>query len=156
MTFIEILLENSKIKEARLLNSARKAALNPEIGITIQSKAAFHVIKDCANITINYLPLYVFGSYTNPFEELQGKFTRADIQNFITLTEGNFVCKQLLDVILARGNRENRIEEQKVTENRSDIESGDPYGDYGAKVDVEFCISVTPITDTLCNLFNAK
>ena len=56
MEFLKIILQNSNLKEAKLYGAAQKAATNPEIGITIQNKAAYHVIKDCAAITMSYLP----------------------------------------------------------------------------------------------------
>jgi len=71
MRFVEIILENSTAKEAKLYNAARKAYQNPEIGITIQNKAAYHVIRDCAGITTKYLVHYVFGCYADPFVELK-------------------------------------------------------------------------------------
>jgi hypothetical protein len=100
MKFIDIIVENSKIKEAKLFVPAKKAANNPETGITIQNKSAYHVIKDCANITIKYLPHYIFANYEDPFTELFGKFKRKDIEEFISHTENDIVLKQLLILIL--------------------------------------------------------
>jgi hypothetical protein len=94
MKFIEILLENSKVKEAKLYAPAKKASNNPETGITIQNKSAYHVIKDCANITIKYLPHYVFANYEYPFTELSGKFKRKDIEEFVSSTEKDIVLNQ--------------------------------------------------------------
>ena len=64
MKFIEIILENSKSKEAKLFSPAKKAANNPETGITIQNKSAYHV------------PHYIFANYDCPFTELSGKFKK--------------------------------------------------------------------------------
>jgi hypothetical protein len=51
MKFIDIILQNSQAKEAKLYGPATKASTNPETGVTILNPAAFHVIRDCANIT---------------------------------------------------------------------------------------------------------
>lgn len=155
MRFIEIILENSKAKEARLYNAAKKAYQNPEIGITIQNKAAYHVIKDCAGLTVRYLAHFAFGSYVDPFTDLKGKFTRAEIQNFITVSESDFVLKQLLDVILAKGNSQLNSKTPEVR-NEGRNETNDPYGEYGTGYDEAPIRSITPITDTLCDLFDAK
>jgi hypothetical protein len=74
MKFIDIILQNSQAREAKLVGPATKASTNPETGVTILNPAAFHVIQDCAKLTIKYIPHYVFGVYANPFEVLKGKF----------------------------------------------------------------------------------
>ena len=79
MKFIDIILQNSQAREAKLLNPATKASTNPETGVTIVNPAAFHVIRDCAKLTVKYLPHYVFGLYANPFEVLKGKFEYNDV-----------------------------------------------------------------------------
>jgi len=156
MRFIDIILENSKIKEARLINAAKKAALNPEIGITIQNKAAYHVIKDCASISVKYLPLYAFGSYAEPFKDLYNKFTKTDIQEFITSTDVSLENKQLLDIILSKlGKVEDTSPKQLVVPVGVD-ESSDPYGDYGVREEITVPTSTgSTALDTLCEVFGA-
>ena len=85
MKFVDILVENSDLKESKLLQAANKAYNKPDTGITIQNKGAYNVIKDCANITLKYLPHYIFGSYVNPFSALKGKFKKPDIEEFVKL-----------------------------------------------------------------------
>ena len=156
MKFFEIIFENSNVKEARLYSAAKKAALNPEIGITIQNKAAYHVIKDCANITICYLPLYVFGNYTDPFKELYGKFTRADIQEFVNSTDESITSKQLLDIILSKLGKIEDTSPKQPTVPISVDESSDPYGDYGVReVVVAPTSNRSTALDTLCEVFGA-
>jgi hypothetical protein len=155
MRFVEIILENSTAKEAKLYNAARKAYQNPEIGITIQNKAAYHVIRDCAGITTRYLAHYVFGCYADPFVELKGKFTRAEIQNFITISENDFVLKQLLDIIIAKGNMQLPDTTIKPT-NYEKVEVTDPYGDYGAGHSENVPHTSLAVIDILCELFDVK
>lgn len=158
MRFIEVLLENSKIKEAKLFSPAKKAANNPETGITIQNKSAYHVIKDCANITIKYLPHYVFAHYECPFTELSGKFKRKEIEEFVSFTEKDIVFKQLLTLILEQhGNVDIKPE---ITIDNNDLEFSDPYGEYGSGIE-EQSIKKTEsnnssIVEVLCKLFDVK
>lgn len=156
MRFIDIILENSKIKEARLINAAKKAALNPEIGITIQNKAAYHVIKDCASISVKYLPLYTFGSYAEPFKDLYSKFTKTEIQEFITSVDNSLESKQLLDIILSKLGKVEDISPKQLTVPISIDESSDPYGDYGVREEVTTPTSNGSTTlDILCEAFGA-
>ena len=159
MRFIDIILENSKIKEAKLFAPAKKAANNPETGITIQNKSAYHVIKDCANITIKYLPHYVFAHYECPFTELSGKFKRKEIEEFVSFTEKDIVFKQLLTLILEQhGNVDIKPEVSII--NNNDLEFSDPYGEYGNGIE-EQSIKKTEsnnssIVEVLCKLFDVK
>jgi hypothetical protein len=159
MRFLEVILENSKLKEAKLYTAARKASKNPELGITIQNKAAYYVIRDCANITIHYLPHFIFGGYENPFLELNGKFAKADIQQFVKATETSPILKQLLDIILGRAGVETKLGPDNLSQNNNAFDVNDPYGDYGSH-DEGGQVSVTTntgdITETLCNLFGSK
>lgn len=158
MEFIDIILQNSNLKEAKLFNAAKKAFMNPELGITIQNKAAYHVIKDCANITINYLPHFVFGSYQNPFESLKGKFRKEAIAEFVKQTETNLPLFQLLYTIIDRAEKlkisfQNSTKEVKpsfVEESPSN-----PYGDYGTEQTPTLERHMTPY-DILCKLFAAS
>ena len=140
MDFIHIILANSLMKEAKLHAAAKRASQNPLIGITIQNQAAYHVIKDCANITCQYLPLFVFSGYAQPFAELAGKFKRQHIVDFVVGCKTNKVLKQLLDIILYRIQQETTAfassskdlsnARQHNTESQSD-----PYGDYAFYVE---------------------
>ena len=136
MEFLKILFANSEVKEAKLINAANKAKANPEIGITINNKAAYHVIRDCADITIKYLPLYVFGNYKEPFQELKGKFSKKHLGEFILEAEKDLPLKQLLILILEKIKTE--IPEISSTEEKQKIDFSDhlsdPYGDYGQEV----------------------
>lgn len=137
MEFINVILKNCELKEAKIFNAAQKAAANPEIGITIQNKAAYHVIKDCAAITMQYLPHLAFGSYQNPFKSLKGKIKKDMIVEFIEETENNSSLKQLLYIILAKAeelditsptNAPIGSKQFELTDN-----TADPYGDYGSE-----------------------
>ena len=132
MKFIDLILQNSQIKEAKLYGPSKKAAERPETGVTIQTPAAFHVIKDCATLANKYLPHFVFGHYANPFEVLKGKFTRADITEFVNEANSDIVLHQLLALILGKIDKtapqlQSPISTPVVI---STINASDPYGDY--------------------------
>jgi hypothetical protein len=157
MRFIEIIIENSQDKIAKLYNPAIKANDNPDNGITIQNKSAYYVIRDCAYITRLYLPLMVFENYKNPFEELKGKFKRKEIEEFINYTKNNINASHLLTIIL------NKIpKEQEVTteyNQKMDFDPNDPYGDYGTSSSIETMTinkSLLSTLDLLCAIFDAK
>jgi hypothetical protein len=162
MEFIKVLLHHSTIKEAKLLNSAHKAAANPEIGVTITHKAAYHVIKDCASIASKYIPLMVFGAYDNPFETLRGKFSRKSIQELVTKAAEDVAYDQLITVIVDRATKMKLMEAPKPTtkEIKFEEDAADPYGDYGCMVQDDSPVIISSPTtdamvDTLVKLFAA-
>lgn len=144
MKFLEIILNNSTVKEAKLYAAAKKASIKPDTGITIQTQSAYHVIKDCAKITQLYLPLYIFGQYQNPFQALRGKFTKSEIQEFLSSANSDFVNHQLLCLILEKIKKELDVEEPKQTVVIQEVSSDDPYGDYGYS-------SPEPVTQIVAN-----
>ena len=134
LTFIDVLLTNSNLMQAKIYTAASKAAENPTIGVTINNPAAAHVIKDCATITMKCLPLYVFAEYKDPFKELSGKFTKKDITDFVEQTKSDSVLNLLLTAILAKAEKEmpDIFKPSKVVETPLDVLSDgiDPYGGY--------------------------
>jgi len=157
MKFIDLILQNSQIKEAKLYGPSKKAAERPETGITIQTPAAFHVIKDCATLANKYLPHFVFGHYANPFEVLKNKFTKADIVEFVNEANSDIVLHQLLSLILYKIDKSlphlTRVEPVAIT-TIATSNSADPYGDYesyGITTNTATA-SQDPVT-ILCNAF---
>jgi len=131
MKFIDLILQNSQIKEAKLYGPSKKAAERPETGVTIQTPAAFHVIKDCATLANKYLPHFVFGHYANPFEVLKGKFTQADITEFVREANSDIVLHQLLSLILSKIDKNMpQLTQSPTTPTIIDTSSTDPYGEY--------------------------
>jgi hypothetical protein len=130
MNFLNVLFQNSKLKQAKLYNAAKRAFDNPSIGITINN-AATHVIKDCAEITLKCLPLYIFASYQNPFQELNGKFTKQEILEFTQQVKIEPMLLVLLEHILTKAKKEfPYLFETTQTYASQDILSDDPYSDY--------------------------
>lgn len=159
MKFIEILLNNSTVKEAKLYTAAKKASQKPDTGVTIINKSAYHVIKDSATIAYKYLPHFVFGQYQDPFQALKGKFQKEDIQEFLTAANSDFVYHQLLSLILDKIGKSPEPQENKPVIN--DIMPDDPYGEYGSANYEETGQQISDsknlsTLDLLCEAFGVK
>ena len=160
MKFIEILLNNSTVKEAKLYSAAKKASQKPDTGVTINNQAAYHVIKDSATIAYKYLPHYVFGQYQDPFQALKGKYQRQDIQEFLTVANSDFVYHQLLSLILDKVGKDPDPQEAKPVINDF-VPSDDPYGEYGSTSYEETSKPISSSKnlsnlDLLCEVFGVK
>jgi hypothetical protein len=156
MKFIEILLENSSLKQAKLYKAAKKASEDPSIGITINNPSAAHVIKDSALVAVSYIPLLVFSSYENPFEQLKGKFSKEDVLEFVKGSTNQLHLHQLLIIILEKVKRlvpqACASKKVQVEQNASDVLMDDPYGDYySEKVQVE--VKEKTLEEVLCEAF---
>ena len=157
MDFINILLENSKHPRARLYRSAQRAVTAPETGVTILHQASRHVIQDCARTTVDYLPLMIFGEYADPFVELQGRFTREIIQEFVTSCDTQPANAHLLCVICSKIPGGDVTSPQVTT--TTPVDASDPYGDYGAYEDstpVEHVATADSRVELLCRAFGVE
>lgn len=133
MKFLEILLQNSSLKEAKLYGAARRAFENPSTGVTINNPAAAHVIKDCAKITLSYIPHFVFASFEKPFEQLHKKFSKENIKEFVDNSLKDKSLEQLLVLILdkAKKDKPNIFQKQVVQkEEVLSLDVNNPYGNY--------------------------
>ena len=65
--FEEIILANSSEKQAKLKEPALRAYKKPDIGVDINNKSAYYVIRDCALITSKYLAPYIWATFEDPF-----------------------------------------------------------------------------------------
>ena len=161
MEFIKTLLQHSNIREAKLLNSAIKANANPEIGVTITHKAAFHVIKDCAGVASKYIPHMVWGALDDPFKMLRGKLSKKSIQELVAKSSADVAVAQLITLILDKGDKMNLLHASKPKAPvHFEEDANDPYGDYGCMVE-EPDAQTTPAstdddtTEALIKLFAA-
>jgi len=98
--FEKKILSVSKLKQAKLLRPAEIAYEKPDNGVTITNKSAYFVIRDCASVTRKYVVLMCYGELKNPIELLQGKFTRAEINDFCKRAYEYVETSQLLSLIL--------------------------------------------------------
>lgn len=126
MNFLDIIINNSNTREARLYPAAKRASEKPDTGVTINVPAAYNVIKDSAGMAIRYLPHFIFGSYPDPFEALKGKFSKQDVIEFVEASHRDDVIHQLLVIIL------DEIGAPQAVTAKPAIASDavNPYGDY--------------------------
>ena len=151
-TIINIGVKN-KIQIAKLYIPSAKAIEKPDSGMTIQNKSAYYVIKDCAKLANEFLPIKVYQSIKDA--DLKGKISIDIIKEFVTRVHqknnaGTVLLSLIIDIINATKNitnKENIVIEPNLVNNVDDI-----YGDYGVEVDMPS----QPSTDTLINSNDAK
>ena len=100
MTFEEKILKNSEIRQKNLLRPAKIAAQKPDTGVTINKRGAYFLIQDCATVTLNYVAHLAYSSIGNPLNKLKGKFTQAEIIDFVGRSKEEAHTRQLLHIIL--------------------------------------------------------
>lgn len=100
MTFEEKIISNSKIRQSKLMRPAKLAFEKPDTGVKILKKGAFYLIKDSADITVKYLSHLCYGSFDDPIKDLKGKFTQAEIIDFVGRSKEEKYTNQLLNIIL--------------------------------------------------------
>jgi len=99
--FEDVILENSTEQIAKLYGPAARAAEKPDTGVEIKKKAAYYVIRDCANITRQYLAIHIYGLFDDPILDLKGKFTSNEVKSFLKRAETDTEAKLLKKLILA-------------------------------------------------------
>ena len=147
MTLEEVIIKESKNKVGQLYPVAKTASDNPDSGIVIKNKSAYYVIRDCAKIAREYIPIICYGNISD-LSVLEGKFTKTQIKNFVKRTESNIATKQLLELILSDANVENANED--IAE--FDEESDNIYGSYGY-TPKDDTVEPKGMTDILCIIF---
>jgi hypothetical protein len=100
MTLEEKILKNCSIRQRNLLRPAKIAAAKPDTGVTINKRGAFFLIQDCATVTLNYVAHLGYSSLSSPLTQLKGKFTQAEIIDFVGRSKEEAHTRQLLHIIL--------------------------------------------------------
>ncbi len=100
MSFEEKIIKNCNIRQRKLMRPARIAQEKPDTGVQILKKGAFFLIKDSADITVKYLAHLCYSSLSNPINELKGKFSQAEIIDFVGRSKEEPNTRQLLHIIL--------------------------------------------------------
>ena len=167
MTFYDVILSVSTLRERHLLAPSRKAMEEPDTGVVIKEKSAYYVIKDCAALAHRYVPLFCYGHLTSPIETLKGKFKKAQIEQFVAEASEDSVVNQLLKHVLLdvyNHTSNDTVEVGLKDLSKAEIEDN-PYGSYGySDTDDVSLESTTFIIDTtdekaivskLCEVFKA-
>ena len=100
MMFEDKIIKNSSIRQRNLMRPAKIAVSKPDTGVTIEKRGAYFLIKDAADITMKYLAHLAYSSYTNPITDLKGKFTQAEIIDFVGRSKTDPESRQLLHIVL--------------------------------------------------------
>lgn len=163
------ILTASESKQASLIKPARTAATKPDTGVKILKKAAYFVIRDCARVTEKYLVHYIWSDLKNPIERLEGLFTRAEIEDFITRSKRDPETGQLCTIILKDIERKNKLEssgavpviESTGVVDFTEYDDEKIYGDYESDVDIVEVPSVQPekeksVTELFMDAFKPK
>lgn len=134
------ILTVSQSKQAGLLAPAKIAASKPDTGVTIVKKSAYFVIRDCAKITEKYLVHHIWGEIKNPIDRLEGIFTRAEIEDFLSRAKRDTETQQLCSIILEDIHKKNKLETTGIVSpvvdapvvkfDFTEFESDKIYGDY--------------------------
>lgn len=148
ITFEEVIISNCSHKYKNLYKPAYIAYKNPGTGIEVKVQSAQFVIRDCAYIAYEYLPLFAYGDIVQKhgLKYLKGAFTYNQIKNFIasatTTSEAshitnvtNIAAKQLLTIILEDINNEYNKDVTEVLKTAS--AEIDVYGEYGNTSNIE-------------------
>ena len=139
MKFEEKIIAVSEVRQKNLMRAAKIASDAPDTGVTIVKKGAYYVIKDCADITQKYLAHLSYSSLKTPIVQLKGKFTQADIIDFVGRSKVNPETRQLLHIILTDigsvqyRNAVSQIAVQPISVDFT-VPGNDVYGDYDAEV----------------------
>lgn len=139
MNFEKKILNTSTIPQRKLLKFSSVAMVKPDTGVEIKKKSAYYVIRDCANVANKYIPHMCYSSINNPVEALRGKFTKADIIDFVARTKNQKHTKQLLYVIFSDIYKVEADDwtpppapvDTEALEIDTDATGEDIYGDYG-------------------------
>ena len=120
----------------KLKRPAQLAASKPDTCVKILNKSAYYVIKDCAEITLKYLPHYIYSGIRDPISKLRGNVPEQDIVDFANRSTREDHTQQLLRLILDDITRETVAVKTTQQESVASIdftltgEEDDVYGDY--------------------------
>ena len=139
MTFEDRIISLTTSRYKNLKRPATLAATKPDTCVKIINKSAYYVIKDCAEITLKYLPHNVYSGIKDPVTKLKGLVTEQEIRDFAERSLKQDHTQQLLKLVLDDISRKQQIVLNKPLMNSSaddDIDftltgdEGDVYGDY--------------------------
>ena len=179
--FEDKIIKSSSIRQRNLLRPAKIACNKPDTGVTIQKKGAYFLIRDAADITVKYLAHLAYSSYTTPLKDLKGKFTQAEIIDFVGRSKTDPESRQLLHIVLTdigsaqfKSATDGKVEvtvgvtTDKPVFNYEVSGDDDVYGDYDLEEDVSEEVvtvdakeevnvdDVTAVINKLIEIFNAK
>lgn len=100
MSFESAIVKLSTCRQKNLARPAKIASESPETQVKILNSSAYHVIKDCADLTLQYLPHFLYGQLDNPIQQLKKRTTESDIIDFVSRSNKSEATRQLLQIII--------------------------------------------------------
>ena len=145
---------------SKLKRPASLAASKPDTCVKILNKSAYYVIKDCAEITLKYLPHFIYSGIRDPITKLRGNVPEQDIIDFANRATREDHTQQLLRLVLDDISRETVSIKTPQMESNASIDftltgdEDDVYGDYdyGPIDEPEPQESQTSVTNEIVNL----
>lgn len=98
--FEDKILGITQTRYRNLKRPASIAAHKPDTCVKILNKSAYYVIKDCADITLKYLPHFIYSGIKDPITKLKGNVEEGDITDFAARALKEDHTQQLLRLIL--------------------------------------------------------
>ncbi|MDB4464456.1 hypothetical protein N9033_00130 [bacterium] len=128
----DVIIGLSSTRFKNLQRPAIIASKSPETQVKILNKSAYYVIKDCADITLKYLPHYLYSHLKNPIASLKGKVSEQNIIDFVGRSGKSETTRQLLqiivdDIVIDKPD----ISDATITDFTIPEGVDDVYGDYG-------------------------
>ena len=128
----DVIIKLSDTRYKNLQRPATIASSSPETQVKILNKSAYYVIKDCADITLKYLPHFIYSHLNNPIALLKGKISEQDIIDFVSRSGKSETTRQLLqiivdDIVVDKPD----IADPTITDFTIPEGVDDVYGDYG-------------------------
>jgi hypothetical protein len=117
-------------RHKKLVRPAKIAATSPDTQVKIYNKSAYYVIKDCADITLKYLPHFAYSQLSNPVSSLKGKISEQEITDFVKRSTTDGCTRQLLQIILNDITPTGNIKPREVVTDFTIADGEDVYGDY--------------------------
>lgn len=141
--FEDRILGLTNTRYRKLKRPAELAAAKPDTCVKILNRSAYYVIKDCAEITLKYLPHYIYSGIKDPIAKLKGNIPEQDIKDFVTRSSKADHTQQLLRLVvddIIKSDKDTSEPPVTPPENIDFSLTGnedDVYGDYEYGFDVE-------------------
>lgn len=142
-------------RHRKLVRPAKIAATAPDTQVKIYNKSAYYVIKDCADITLKYLPHFAYSQLSNPVASLKGKISETDITDFVGRSATDSCTRQLLQIILNDITPTGTIKPREVVTDFTIAEGEDVYGDYDYTDEEPLDIEDVIIKESVIDINNA-
>lgn len=141
--FEDRILGLTNTRYRKLKRPAELAAAKPDTCVKILNRSAYYVIKDCAEITLKYLPHYIYSGIKDPIAKLRGNVPEQDIEDFVARSSKADHTQQLLRLVVDDIIKSDKDTSEQPAPQPDNIDfsltgnEDDVYGDYEYGFDAE-------------------